>query len=65
MFKQIKQHLRENCGDENVSKMTWVAIVFLVGTTLFMLTIAAFKGPIQTWYTDMVAPWFSGDRGHP
>lgn len=62
--KTIKNHLKENSGDENISKMTWVAIIFLVGTTLFLFITAAFKGSVQNWYNDSVVVWFSGERGH-
>lgn len=63
MINRIKNHLLENSGDENVSKMTWVAIIFVVGAILLLLTTTAFKEPIQNWYKDTVAEWFNGENG--
>ena len=61
--KTIIEHLCDNRGDENISKMTWVAIIFVVGAILLLLTTTAFKGPIQNWYKDTVAEWFSSENG--
>ena len=63
MFERLKKHLQENNGDENVSKMTLVAIVFVVGAILLLLVTTAFKGPIKEWYDNTVAEWFAEDNG--
>ena len=63
MFERLKKHLQENNGDENVSKMTLVAIVFIVGAILLLLVTTAFKGPIKEWYNNTVTGWFAEDNG--
>lgn len=63
MINLIKKHLQENNGEENTSKMMWVAIIFVVGAILLLLTTTAFKGPIQDWYTNVVAEWFDTSNG--
>ena len=63
MINLLKQHLKENSGDENISKMTWVAIVFVIGAILLLLTATAFKGPIQEWYNGVVSEWFAQENG--
>lgn len=61
--KTIIEHLCDNRGDENISKMTWVAIIFVVGAILLLLTTTAFKEPIKNWYDDTVVEWFSAEHG--
>lgn len=65
MFKTIRAHLADNRGDENISKMIWVAIVFVVGAILLIMVTSAFKGPIKTWYETVIKDWFdpSGNNG--
>lgn len=63
MINAIKQHLLDNNGDENTSKMIWIAIVFVVGAILLLLITTAFKEPIQEWYDNVVAEWFTEDNG--
>ena len=63
MINRIKRHLKDNSGDENTSKMTWVAIVFVIGAILLLLTTTAFKEPIQNWYETTVIEWFNGENG--
>ena len=63
MFQIIKQHVYDNYGDENTSKMTMVAIVFVVGAILLLLTTTAFQEPIQQWYQNTIAEWFAEDNG--
>ena len=59
----IKRHLSNNNGDENVSKMTLVAIVFVVGAILLLLITTAFKEPIQNWYNNTIDEWFNEENG--
>lgn len=63
MFQTIKNHLTDNKGDENISKMIWVAIVFVVGAIMLLLITTAFKGPIKTWYEGVIDDWFNSDNG--
>ena len=65
MFKTIRAHLADNRGDENISKMIWVAIVFVVGAILLVMVTSAFRGPIKRWYEKVVTDWFdtNGNNG--
>lgn len=63
MFKTIRAHLADNRGDENISKMIWVAIVFVVGAILLLLITTAFKGPISNWYNNVINEWFNCANG--
>lgn len=63
IYHTIKQHLLDNNGDQSTSKMTLVAIIFVVGAILLLLTTTAFKEPIQNWYRDTIAEWFAEDNG--
>lgn len=63
IIKNLKQHLLDNRGDENTSKMIWVAIVFVVGAILLLLITTAFKEPIQNWYENTIAEWFAEKNG--
>lgn len=63
MFQTIKNHLTDNKGDENISKMIWVAIVFVVGSIMLILITAAFKGPISEWYNGVIKGWFDTKNG--
>ena len=63
MFKTIRAHLADNRGDENISKMIWVAIVFVVGAILLLLITSAFNGPIKTWYNNVINGWFKSGNG--
>lgn len=57
----VRTHLVDNRGDENVSKMIWVAIAFIVGAILLAIITAAFNGKITEWYNDLIAKWFTSD----
>lgn len=63
MFNQIKEHLSSNSGDTNISKMIMVAIVFVVGAIILVLTTSAFQGPIKGWYDHVVDEWFNHKNG--
>ena len=63
MFQTIKNHLTDNKGDENISKMIWVAIVFVVGAIMLLLITTAFKGPIKNWYNGVIDDWFNTENG--
>lgn len=63
MFKKISKHLRSNKGDANVSKMTMIAIVFVVGAILLVMTTSAFRGPINRWFDKVQASWFADENG--
>ena len=61
MLSILKNHLRDNCGDENISKMIWVAIVFVVGAILLIMVTSAFRGPVKRWYETVANDWFDQD----
>lgn len=63
-MQTIRTHLRDNRGDENISKLIWVCIVFVVGAILLALITSAFKGPIANWYTNTVKHWFTDANGN-
>lgn len=58
----IRAHLADNRGDENISKMIWIAIVFVVGAVLLALVVGAFKGPISNWFKGVIDSWFNSDE---
>lgn len=64
MLKWLKRHLRDNKGDANVSKTTVIAIVFVVGAILLVLTTSAFRNPINRWFDKVQSGWFGGDNGY-
>ena len=57
------QHLKNNRGDANVSKMTLVAIIFVVGAILLVMTTSAFRGPINRWFEKVTTGWFADSNG--
>ena len=59
MFK----HLHNNKGDANVSKMTLIALVFVVGAILLVLVTSAFRNPINRWFDKVQASWFADENG--
>lgn len=63
MFTTLRAHLADNRGDENISKMIWVAIVFVVGAILLLMITAAFNGPIREWYEGVIDSWFNENNG--
>lgn len=60
---KLQQHLRNNKGDANVSKMTIIAIAFVVGAILLVLTTSAFRNPINRWFDKVQASWFADENG--
>ena len=63
MQSQTKNHLKSNRGDANVSKMTIIAIAFVVGAILLVLTTSAFRNPINRWFDKVQAGWFASENG--
>ena len=63
MFKTLRAHLADNRGDENISKMIWVAIVFVIGAILLLMITTAFQGPIKNWYNGVINGWFNTNNG--
>ena len=63
MLKYIRKHLQSNRGDANVSKMTIIAIVFVVGAILLIMTTSAFRNPINRWFGKVTAGWFADENG--
>ena len=60
MVQTVKAHLCDNHGDENISKLIWVAIVFVVGAIMLVLFQTAFKGTISNWFNNIINNWFNG-----
>ena len=56
-------HLKNNKGDAHVSKMTMIAIVFVVGAILLVLTTSAFRNPINRWFDKITNGWFTEENG--
>ncbi len=59
----IKSILKNNSGDENISKLIWVAIVFVCGAILLGIIYAAFNGIIRNWYNNTMNSWFKDSNG--
>ena len=55
--------MRNNKGDANVSKMTMIAIVFVVGAILLVLVTSAFRSPINNWFNKVTNGWFANENG--
>ena len=55
--------MRNNKGDANVSKMTMIAIVFVVGAILLVLVTSAFRSPINNWFNKVTNGWFADENG--
>ena len=64
MFTYLKRHLRNNRGNANVSRMTMIAVVFVVGAILLVMTTSAFRNPINRWFDKVQSGWFGGDNGY-
>lgn len=62
-FIELKSHLADNTGDENVSKLIWIVIVFVVGALMLTLLSDAFKtnGAIKDYLDKSFAKWFIPD----
>lgn len=63
MFTYLRRHLRNNRGDANVSRMTMIAIVFVVGAILLVMTTSAFRSPINRWFSTVTKDWFADSNG--
>ncbi len=61
-MSKIYAHLCDNRGDENITKMIWIAISFVVGAILLALIVGAFKGPVSSWYEGVIKSWFNSDE---
>lgn len=61
----VKNHITDNKGDENVAKMIWIAVAFIVGAIILALLTWAFKGPISEWFEGVVDSWFDKDSTSP
>ena len=60
MLKDLRKLFADNSGDENISKMIWVCIVFTVGAILLLMVTSAFENEIKTWYKSVITSWFDG-----
>lgn len=65
MKQTIINLMNDNSGDENIVKMVWIAIVFIVGAILLVMISTSFNGPIHDWYQKIINGWFdkNGSNG--
>ena len=63
MKEMLRNHLRDNSGDENITKLIWISIAFIVGAILLALLTQAFKGPITRWFQSKISQWFNENNG--
>lgn len=65
MKRTIINLMKDHSGDENITKMVWIAIVFIVGAILLVMVSTAFNGPIHDWYQKVINGWFdkNGSNG--
>lgn len=63
MLQAMRKHMRSNAGDSHVSKMTLIAVVFVVGAILLVLITSAFRNPINRWFDKVQASWFNDQNG--
>lgn len=59
----VRAHLRDNTGDENITKMIWIVIVFVVGALLLGAVTGAFEDIVQPWLTNIFNDWFVDNNG--
>lgn len=62
-FADIKTHLADNRGDENITKMIWIVIVFVVGAILLGLVTGVFNGVVTEWFNGIFEDWFDTNNG--
>ncbi|MBQ2184580.1 MAG: hypothetical protein II399_08065 [Lachnospiraceae bacterium] len=62
-MREIKKLMLDNTADENISKMIWIAIVFVVGAIILVLIASSFRGPIKDWWKKTVEEWFNPRTG--
>ena len=61
----LRAHLRDNTGDENITKMIWIVIVFVVGGIMLGLVSGVFAedGIVGTWFNGIFTDWFDTNNG--
>lgn len=50
--------LKNRIADENVSKVAWIVIVFLVAAIFLTVLITGFNSTIKTWFNATLGSWF-------
>ena len=63
MLQKLRKHITNHQGDANVSKITLVAIVFVVGALLLVMITSAFRNPVNRWFDKVQASWFADRNG--
>lgn len=63
MLQKLRKHTANHQGDANVSRMTIIAIVFVVGAILLVMTTSAFRNPINRWFSTVANDWFASENG--
>ena len=62
-FELIRNHLADNTGDENISKMVWVVIVFVVGALIMGVFTTVFnKEELSAWLSGNLDDLLSGSE---
>lgn len=61
----VKNHITDNRGDENVAKMIWIAVAFIIGAIILALLTWAFKTPITNWFKSVINSWFNTESSSP
>ena len=63
MKEMIKNHLLDNSGDENITRMIWISVAFIIGAIILAILTNAFRGPIANWFNNKIAEWFNNGNG--
>ena len=63
IFSRMRNHLRDNRGDESTARLTWVAIVFVVAAIILIIMTSSFEGPILQYTENINNEWFNANTG--
>ncbi len=55
----LKQIFKDNKADENVTKLVWVCIVFVVGAIILAIVYAGFHDVAGPWLTNTFTSWWT------
>ena len=65
-FELIKAHLADNTGDENISKMVWLVIVFVVGAVFMAVFTTVFdEESLSGWFVNSLNNIMNGGTEGP
>lgn len=63
IFPHLRNHLRDNRGDESTARLTWIAIVFVVAAIILIIMTSSFEGPILQYTENVNNDWFNANTG--